>query len=579
MEHLNQSLDHFFSNDSNVVVIKGDWGVGKTYFWDSYFKTRKDNNFFSQIAYSYVSLFGKNSIEQIQSEIFSCAVKLASDKEIDEHADAVALENNSVSNYLMDVASSQSSKAFEKAKSGVGWVRKHLGLAKDLPYLNKISGLLDRVGNAFISKYIICFDDIERKGKGLKIKDLMGLVDELAKRKDCKVVLIFNDRSFDDVEDLKQFESYREKVVDIELLYKPTSENNLTHVFGVGDFGWEAARDVVSVFDIVNVRVIKKIKQLYAHHSELFSSASPTVVHEFNIHAAVLAWAYFSVGSHPSCHEIRNRIAGGSWASLLTSKSEGDTPEFREFVAMASELRLVDSVFIESIMKYLEQGYPDKLKLQECIVKLEEHHLVSRISSEWNATWDLFQNSFGDDYNSITLSLKCFLEQSSPRYRFGDFLTALDFLEDVGETVDHIVEKIIVDHIEDIKSGWYGNPSDIRNLKLKEALQSVAVEVRVKDIDEVADRISTSKFWSDEDYKFLKGRTVEEFYSWMKSDPENLNRKIRSGLYAFKNYTGHDEAQRREVKNFLDVVNKALRKVSSENTLNAKRVKDLYGVE
>ena len=579
MEHLNQSLDHFFSNDSNVVVIKGDWGVGKTYFWDSYFKTRKDNNFFSQIAYSYVSLFGKNSIEQIQSEIFSCAVKLASDKEIDEHADAVALENNSVSNYLMDVASLQSSKAYEKVKSGAGWVRKHLGMAKDLPYLNKISGLLDRVGNAFISKYIICFDDIERKGKGLKIKDLMGLVDELAKRKDCKIILIFNDRSFDDVEDLKQFESYREKVVDIELLYKPTSENNLTHVFGDGDFGWDAARDVVSAFDIVNVRVIKKIKQLYVHHSEFFSSASPAVVHEFNIHAAVLAWAYFSVGSHPSCHEIRNRIAGGSWASLLTSKSEGDTPEFREFVAMASELRLVDSVFIESIMKYLEQGYPDKLKLQECIVKLEENHLVSRISSEWNATWDLFKNSFGDDYKAITLALKGFLEQSSPRYRFGDFLTALDFLEDVGETVDHIVEKIIVDHIEDIKSGWHGNPGDIRNLKLKEALQAVAVEVRVKDIDEVADRISTSKFWSDEDYKFLKERTVEEFYSWMKSDPENLNRKIRNGLYAFKNYTGHDEAQRREVRNFLGVVNKALRKVSSENTLNAKRVKDLYGVE
>ncbi|WP_139835864.1 P-loop NTPase fold protein [Pseudomonas sp. R16(2017)] len=579
MEQLNQSLDYFFSNESNVVVIKGDWGVGKTYFWNSYFDDRKKSNYFNQIAYSYVSLFGKNSIEQIQGEIFSCAMKLASDQEIDKYADAVVLENNNVASYLMGLASVPSSKAKEFFNSGVGWLRKNIGAAKDLPYVNKVSGLLDRFGNAFISNYIICFDDIERKGKGLKIKDLMGLVDELAKRKNCKVVLIFNEKSFDDAEDLKQFESYREKVVDVELLYRPTSENNLNHVFGKEDFGWEAARDVVRVFDIVNIRVIKKIKQLYSHHSDFFIGASPAVVQEFNIHAAVLAWAYFSVGAHPSCDEIRERVAGGSWASLLTSTSEEDSLEFREFVAAASELMLTDSIFIGSIIKYLEQGYPDNLQLRERVGKLEANHLVQRLSREWNDTWSLFKNSFGNDCDAIVSSLKSFLENASPKNRFGDFLAAIDFLEEVGQNVDYIVERFIDEHQEDISSGRYGTGDGVRNAKLKEAFKPVPDELRVKSIDEVLERISNKKFWSDEDYLFLRKRTVDEYYDWMKSNPKDLNNKIRNGLFLFKSYVGQTDAQRRQVKDFLEVVEGSLRKVAAENSLNTKRVKDLYGVE
>ncbi|WP_395608681.1 P-loop NTPase fold protein [Pseudomonas sp. B22129] len=578
MEHLNQSLDHFFRNDSNVVVIKGDWGVGKTHFWNSYFQDRKRAKFFKQMAYSYVSLFGKNSVDQIQNEIFSCAVKLATDKEINEYVEEVSSEKSNIASYLADLASSNFIKAQQGARNGVNWFGKYFEVAKEVPFVNKFSGLLDRIGSGLISNYVICIDDIERKGKGLKIKELMGLVDELAKRKGCKVVLIFNERSFDDADDLKQFESYREKVVDVELLYKPASEANFNHVFSVGDFGWEAARDVVRAFDITNVRVIKKIKQLYAHHSVLLANASLSVVHEFNVHAAVLAWAYFSVGAHPSCHEIKKRMAGGSWVSLLSSKSD-DSTEFKEFAAAAIELKLVDSVLIEPIMKYLEQGYPDDSKLNKCVANLEANELVNRVSSDWNTTWDLFRNSFAEDFEEITCSLKTLLINGLPKSGFGDFLTAIDFLEDVGEDVEDIVDSFIVGNSRDISAGLYGNSHNIRNQKLREAFETVVVEEKVKDIDDVTQRIANSKFWSDEDYTFLKRRTVDEYYSWMKSNPENLNLKIRKGLFLFKGYRTQTDAQRLELNKFLEVVTQALKKVANESTLNAKRVKDLYGVE
>ncbi|EGI5682111.1 hypothetical protein ABM70_004528, partial [Salmonella enterica subsp. enterica serovar Weltevreden] len=56
MIHLKETLDTFFKSNNNVIVIKGDWGVGKTYFWEKYYQTKKGN--INKAAYSYISLFG-----------------------------------------------------------------------------------------------------------------------------------------------------------------------------------------------------------------------------------------------------------------------------------------------------------------------------------------------------------------------------------------------------------------------------------------------------------------------------------------------------------------------------------------
>jgi hypothetical protein len=35
-----KSLDSFFSSDDQVMAIRGPWGVGKTYLWDTYIQNR-----------------------------------------------------------------------------------------------------------------------------------------------------------------------------------------------------------------------------------------------------------------------------------------------------------------------------------------------------------------------------------------------------------------------------------------------------------------------------------------------------------------------------------------------------------
>ncbi|MGR8970192.1 P-loop NTPase fold protein [Klebsiella pneumoniae] len=34
-------LDEFLASDDRVAVIKGEWGVGKTHFWNRYYKVKE----------------------------------------------------------------------------------------------------------------------------------------------------------------------------------------------------------------------------------------------------------------------------------------------------------------------------------------------------------------------------------------------------------------------------------------------------------------------------------------------------------------------------------------------------------
>ena len=51
MNHLEKSLEAFFSSEAKVVVIKGDWGVGKTFFWDNYISKRIESGDLTQPAF------------------------------------------------------------------------------------------------------------------------------------------------------------------------------------------------------------------------------------------------------------------------------------------------------------------------------------------------------------------------------------------------------------------------------------------------------------------------------------------------------------------------------------------------
>lgn len=70
-----------------MMVIRGAWGVGKTFFWSNYVTRRIEAKSLSQVAYSYVSLFGKSSLPEIRASIFQAGKPIAKDEAIREQFD------------------------------------------------------------------------------------------------------------------------------------------------------------------------------------------------------------------------------------------------------------------------------------------------------------------------------------------------------------------------------------------------------------------------------------------------------------------------------------------------------------
>ncbi|EBY8275686.1 NTPase, partial [Salmonella enterica subsp. enterica serovar Braenderup] len=71
-----QIADFLTTNDPEVMAIQGDWGIGKTYSWNKVLNECKADLSYSR--YSYVSLFGVNSLEGLKYSIFENAIQKAS---------------------------------------------------------------------------------------------------------------------------------------------------------------------------------------------------------------------------------------------------------------------------------------------------------------------------------------------------------------------------------------------------------------------------------------------------------------------------------------------------------------------
>ena len=63
IDELESRLDNEFSDIYKCVLIKGEWGIGKTYFLRKKYLCNK--------KHIYISLFGLDSIEEIKIEIYS----------------------------------------------------------------------------------------------------------------------------------------------------------------------------------------------------------------------------------------------------------------------------------------------------------------------------------------------------------------------------------------------------------------------------------------------------------------------------------------------------------------------------
>ena len=182
---INVVKDYLTRETNNALLITGEWGVGKTYFFDNKLSeemkkvSTKENE---SVKYKpiRVSLSGVTSIDDIERRIVA--------------------------------------ELYPSLNKGLKWGK---GIFKLLLSVPKIKEYIPEIPNSDVidsetDNLIICFDDLERRSKTFPIDSLIGYINNLTENNNLKTIIIANTNKIED----KSFDEIKEKLISREIEYK-----------------------------------------------------------------------------------------------------------------------------------------------------------------------------------------------------------------------------------------------------------------------------------------------------------------------------------------------------------------------
>ena len=189
-EDIAEYLIKYLNNDENkkkVIAFSAKWGSGKSYIWDFFIKKKlKAKNII------YISLYGKNSIKDIEKDLYLKAIT----------------DNNDELGSIMDYIPKFSS-IFGKGISSISD-----SLSFDILKYKARGKLQD--------SSVICFDDFERKSENINLNTLFGIIYNLSNDLNVTSIIIMNSDEYSK-EDLKIFNKTKEKIISKYINFTPSS--------------------------------------------------------------------------------------------------------------------------------------------------------------------------------------------------------------------------------------------------------------------------------------------------------------------------------------------------------------------
>lgn len=286
------------SEKPEVLCFHGKWGVGKSYAWDILVREARDKCELKLDWYSYVSLFGIDSLP---------ALKLAIAEEMKARSEIGSTLNQPTRK-----------ERFIKAVNQLG--RKSITNVFRWGGAKVIAEAVEYLAYLGINNALICIDDLERKGQHLSMKDVLGLISQLKEQKGCKVVLIVNTDALEGTDEA-DFELYHERVIDESVEFAPKSSECAAIAIAGGTAAQDLLRDSVLNLDVSNIRIIQKTERLVMRLAPLVEGFHPNVLRQAVQTLTLLCWSTFSGTEAPSVEFLRNKRGKSPFVE------EGEMPE------------------------------------------------------------------------------------------------------------------------------------------------------------------------------------------------------------------------------------------------------------
>ena len=554
IEVIKDQIFYFLSSEQpEVMAIKGEWGVGKTYSWKQFLEEANSKGKIKSDRYSYVSLFGINSLDAFKYTIFENVIKRDI---IGTQASIETFKNNTTS--LIE---------------SLG--RNSFSLFKGTPIIKSFTPAIEAVSFLSLNNILICIDDLERKGKGLDIKDVLGLVSLLKEQKKCKIVLLLNDGETG----LEDYEKYREKVIDIELAFTPVPAECASIAFSEKTPNYSRLRELTTSLGIRNIRILKKIERLVTLSLPLTKGFEPEISDQV-MHSLVLyTWCYFLSTSNEEIPTLEFTTSKGYTLLGIGDEDLNEQQKKWQVILQSYNYTLTDELDLV-VAKAVQTGYFIE---EEFILKASEKNqqlISSKSENSFSDAWKLYHDSFNDNadevINGLYDSFKRNCKYITPLNLNGTVTLFRELGEDdkASEIIDLYIESR-KDDIETFNMEEANVFGDINDQELISKFNNVYNQTIItKTARQVLEDIAGKNGWSQNDEMVLAKTSVDEYYDIFKSETGHVLSTFVTTCLRFGQFGNASEQQKEISKRATE----ALRKIASESEINRRRVKK-FGVK
>lgn len=174
MKELIESIEEYIKRPYTdyAVMINGEWGSGKTHFWNNKLRQRIENitnKNGKKYKTIYISLYGINSLEEISKKIFLETNPMVN-KGLKKYVENSNPEGNIIPEYV---------------KTGIDIANLYgtIELTQNSSDFEKLFATDDKV---------LCFDDLERAN--IDIIDILGYINNFVEHDEIKTILICNEK-------------------------------------------------------------------------------------------------------------------------------------------------------------------------------------------------------------------------------------------------------------------------------------------------------------------------------------------------------------------------------------------------
>lgn len=222
-DYIKEIIDQYGALPYKCILFDGPWGVGKSYAID---QALGDNN-----SVCHISMFGIKDAQEIYHEVFS----------------QLAMKDKG-----------KVSEVVSKMVDAGAVVSEKMALVKNIvSSFVKEKELFLNISKTFKKLRLIVIDDLERMQDNIDLKEVFGIIEELKKCNNVKVILVAHKAESSDVD---LFEKYSEKVIDRTYYITERPENvdwpklNIHHGF---------ITQFLDIHNVKNLRTLQKAQNLY----------------------------------------------------------------------------------------------------------------------------------------------------------------------------------------------------------------------------------------------------------------------------------------------------------------------------